>query len=590
MGKLKIYVYHSTDDSLGVSSDAYVHLFPNDFSVDRLERFDYLEGIFAIEDNDSEYIGFCMENSYPDSENGSYAFPDNERLSKPENLFALSEQTVYRAPYIDTRGEEIPHQNIYSFCAMNQTLFDMADLDAMMKYLNKKYPQIHPYMKREFDSSFRAENICFIMPSKVFTEFQGFLKDVTEYIDASSDYSMASISRLKTVSYIAKLLFKAYCEYLSAQGVEVKNVGIASISSVKPAPVISPLSDSSVAILLATDSFYVPYCYVAMKSIVLHASSDRIYDFIIFETQLKPEEKEKLSGVGDGAANISVRFCDPKMLLGKHEAFLRNTVSDGRITVETYFRLFSPFLLPEFDKILYLDCDMVACDDVAKLYDENLDGYLLGGVADTAAQAFYNGTRMEWAKYFRTIDADMSKYYNAGMTLFNLKMFRELYTIEQLQQIIGERTYRAHDQDILNIIGKGRLRTLDARWDLCTYGRRYEIDYPYAPKQVYLEYMQARKSPGIIHYAGIEKPWNKPQTDMGEYFWEVARQTPYYEVILSRMCAYAINDKLKETQKGVALSASTDTRRKPRFSRLLPEGSKRRGFFKKIYNRVRRKK
>ena len=56
-----------------------------------------------------------------------------------------------------------------------------------------------------------------------------------------------------------------------------------------------------------------------------------------------------------------------------------------------------------------------------------------------------------------------------------------------------------------------------------------------APRWLNEMYQEARKNPKIIHYAGPQKPWFEPGMDMGMQFWECARGTSYYEIMLSRM-------------------------------------------------------
>lgn len=46
-----------------------------------------------------------------------------------------------------------------------------------------------------------------------------------------------------------------------------------------------------------------------------------------------------------------------------------NSSSISIWSVETYYRLIIPEIMPDYYKILYLDCDMVADHDVAELYD-----------------------------------------------------------------------------------------------------------------------------------------------------------------------------------------------------------------------------
>lgn len=57
-------------------------------------------------------------------------------------------------------------------------------------------------------------------------------------------------------------------------------------------------------------------------------------------------------------------------------------------------------------------------------------------------------------------------------------------------------------------------------------------------KKYYNLYMEARKSPKIIHYAGCPKPWQIPEADFTEDFWEYARKSPFYERIIANMCDF----------------------------------------------------
>ena len=47
-------------------------------------------------------------------------------------------------------------------------------------------------------------------------------------------------------------------------------------------------------------------------------------------------------------------------------------------TREIYFRLMAADVLPEEDKVLYMDCDVIVREDVAHLYAEDIGDALLG--------------------------------------------------------------------------------------------------------------------------------------------------------------------------------------------------------------------
>ena len=48
-------------------------------------------------------------------------------------------------------------------------------------------------------------------------------------------------------------------------------------------------------------------------------------------------------------------------------------------------------------------------------------------------------------------------------------------------------------------------------------------------------YTASRKDPKIIHYAGFEKPWVKPDCDFAPVYWSYARQTPFYEQLIGKI-------------------------------------------------------
>ena len=108
-----------------------------------------------------------------------------------------------------------------------------------------------------------------------------------------------------------------------------------------------------------------------------------------------------------------------------------------------------------------------------------------------------------------------------------------------------------------------------------------------APRMLYEEYAFARKTPKMIHYAGYQKPWEVVDCDMAEYFWEYAKLSPYYPRLLR-----GIKRCLAEEDGGIAtgiekLEQDAGIRRIA--NRLLPFGSRRREWVKKVYKRLKRR-
>ena len=51
-------------------------------------------------------------------------------------------------------------------------------------------------------------------------------------------------------------------------------------------------------------------------------------------------------------------------------------------TIAAYFRLYLPNLLPNVDKIIYLDGDTITFDDLKEMYDIKMDEYYIKGFLD----------------------------------------------------------------------------------------------------------------------------------------------------------------------------------------------------------------
>ena len=252
----------------------------------------------------------------------------------------------------------------------------------------------------------------------------------------------------------------------------------------------------------------------------------------------------------------------------------------GHFKEETYFRLLLPDILPDYNKILYLDSDMVVCADIAELFAEDITGYLLAACKDADTAGLYNGFEPNKKQYMDTVLKIKKpyEYFQAGVILFNLEEFRKTYTAENMMRFAMSYQWELLDQDVLNYLAQGKTKFVNMEWNVMMdwRGQRIEKIISLAPYYLYDEYMRARKQPKIIHYAGPDKPWHNPTNDFAEIFWDYARRTPYYETAMVRML---VRMKYNPKKKRPLLDN--------RFLRsiagvLFPAGTKRRSKLKKL--------
>ena len=169
--------------------------------------------------------------------------------------------------------------------------------------------------------------------------------------------------------------------------------------------------------------------------------------------------------------------------------------NNAHISVETYFRFLAQDILSAYDKVVYLDSDLVVNGDVAELFDVDLGNNLVAATRDIDYLANLNvrgGDRMRYSLEILNMD-DPYAYFQAGVMVFNTRELRRLHSIVEWLQIATNPVYIYNDQDILNQECQGRVTYLPAVWNVThnIFGRADEL-YPQAPAAVYDAYLAGR--------------------------------------------------------------------------------------------------
>ena len=160
-------------------------------------------------------------------------------------------------------------------------------------------------------------------------------------------------------------------------------------------------------------------------------------------------------------------------------------------------------LLPQLDKVLFLDGDILVVGDLGELYDIALDGNVLAAVREL------QGERKKLHKIIGT-----THYFNAGVMLLNLKQMREEKLGEKIIQLKQQApdTWRYGEQDPFNVVCEGRTHYLHPRWNFLStiymHGKdTWSIEEFNAFYHTsYANYTEMEEDAVIHHFAWL-KPW-----------------------------------------------------------------------------------
>ncbi len=508
---------------------------------------------------DAKYLGLChyrrymcfkenIKDNYSCSErnNGCYTanFINEDIITK----YGLDEDSIlaglngYDAVFINPI--DLYKNNIksnYQAMALCPDYHIMRDVDNMMAIIRNKYPQM-ALIADKYMMNYRYNYLynCFVMKRELFNEFCEWLFDILSEMEDITDLSNYSVKQYRVYGLLAERLVGIWYLWLCEQKkYKVKNVPLLFIEYPEPREILFPkFKNNNISIVSNFNNDYAPVFDVCLKSIIDNISDENNYDIIILSEDISDKNKILLKQNLENKNNVSIRFLNPYYYLENVDISLQSSV----YTSDLYYRVIIPQILEKYEKLLVIDADTIFREDPANIYNEDLSAYLAGGVKDTVYQGQVNGidpySRVEYTLNYMKMDNPYN-YINTGILLFNCAEYRKTYSLEFLKDFICTHINKVivFEQDMLNMLLYGRVKFLDAKWNIFSKTNEWVINrIKGAPKKYFSMYEDARgQSKGIIHYANSPKPWDAPLSDFSELWWKYARQSTYYEYFMSRM-------------------------------------------------------
>jgi lipopolysaccharide biosynthesis glycosyltransferase len=227
-----------------------------------------------------------------------------------------------------------------------------------------------------------------------------------------------------------------------------------------------------------------------------------------------------------------------KSLVKKHSPmssikFLAVTNQLDSITYETNiakcYRLLLPKLLPDVDKIIYTDVDLIFNDDLQELDKIDMSKYYVAGVPGGCNGGFLKNKVQGkvWDKYGLYNIRDNGQYISSGVLILNLKKIRQDGIDKKWFEITNE-NFPYLDQDVINISCAGNKLLLSRNYDGLGHS-----------------------SSKIFHYVGPNKPWEVREgtPKCWEFWWYYAGQTPFVNCFIKSVMQRQYDDKFKVLPK-----------------------------------------
>lgn len=255
-------------------------------------------------------------------------------------------------------------------------------------------------------------------------------------------------------------------------------------------------TSNKINVALSCDENYSKYAGVVIASILANAKNDDELNIFILDGGISETSKQKILSLKN------IKDCDIEFVQVNDKLFedYKKIQTHHYISVAACYRLKLASLLPNIDKIIYLDCDVTVCSSLKDLFNINLENNVIAGVRDID---------LELKNY-------QSKYINSGVLLIDLNKVRtqniENELLEYTQKNINN--IKMGDQEIINNVLNDRILNIDEKYNV--------------QSECYIRRSSFTKNPIIIHFIGDKKPWHFGSWSFHKYlYFKYLQMTPW---------------------------------------------------------------
>ena len=285
------------------------------------------------------------------------------------------------------------------------------------------------------------------------------------------------------------------------------------------------MNGETINIAFISDNNYFLCTSIAVFSLKTHRALGREYNIYIIYDGMNNRNIVELESMSDPGFNV---LCvnARKKVGAVHFGSKKNA---RHVSSTATYKFYLDRILPDVNKLLYLDGDLLIRDGLEELFDINIDGKYAAVCQDIGGETFPSN-------YKERLHINHKYYFNTGVMLLNLQLIRKEGLDEKLVD------YRKHgindfmDQDTFNVVFSDNIVCFDIVYNMatsCWANKTIEEINAYYRKDFKSKadcYTQAK----ILHLTTPEKPWVYSDVIASEEWIVYYLNSPIYSNAFSR--------------------------------------------------------
>lgn len=283
-------------------------------------------------------------------------------------------------------------------------------------------------------------------------------------------------------------------------------------------------------VVFITDDNYAMPTVVAITSLYYNRNENNEYRIYVICSEVSDGNIEMIKALSQEDKDFYV------------EAIVRNDLEQFEglgtekvlhVSKAAIYKFELPNIFSQYDRILYLDGDMLVLNDICPLFDTDIEDRYAAVVKDYKATT-YPIPQLEKLK----IATKHKFYWNSGMMVLNLKKMREDDLTEKLFD------YKLHginifmDQDALNVVFEENVRYVPLYNNMMStlitmYPPKVIMDY-YNIEE-YSNYEKLLQKATVLHLTGRLKPWEHLIPVFSDLYNFYYNKSPYKNIPLKQL-------------------------------------------------------
>lgn len=256
---------------------------------------------------------------------------------------------------------------------------------------------------------------------------------------------------------------------------------------------------------------------ITLISLIESKRDTTVYDVFILALECKRECELRVKEIDTKGCPVTVISVSAKRYEGIKQI--------AHISVAGLVKFDVCDIVDNYDKVIYLDSDLIIKNDLSELFEYDICEYYMGGVLEISA--IVTGEQQ----------------INSGVLLMNLhKMRKDRMSSRLLEQRIALGDRGSMDQQTFNIVMKEQILFLPLKFNvIAAYfvgSRRLDYSINEINSLYHMQYNDINNvinSAVVIHYATGFKPWKYTYAPCGEIWYSVYRKSPFAKIKLKRM-------------------------------------------------------